>query len=51
MVKDIWSLKKMGKKHWTLIVIWGSVIFNKIELNKAQDELSNRQTTNKSGLY
>ena len=51
MIKDIWTLKKMGKKHWTLIVIWGSVIFNKKELNKAQAELGNRQTINKSGLY
>lgn len=51
LIKDIWNAKKLGKKHWVLIVIWMSIAFNKTELNKAQTELSNRQTTNSSGLY
>lgn len=51
IIKDIWSLKKVGKKHWTLIVIWGCIVFNKTELQKAKSELNNRQTLNQSGLY
>jgi len=51
LIKEIWSMKKMGKKHWVLIVIWGGVVFNKVELNKAQSELSHRQSLNKSELY
>jgi len=51
MIKDIWQTKKIGKKHWVLIVIWGSIAFNKSELNKAQKELNHRQSMKTSRLY
>jgi hypothetical protein len=51
MIKDIWKTRKIGKKHWVLIVIWGSIAFNKSELNKAQAELKHRQSTHTSRLY
>ncbi|MDP2576048.1 hypothetical protein Q8W40_28015 [Vibrio penaeicida] len=51
LVKDLWSLKRMGKKHWVTIVIWGCIYFNKNELNKARNELDNRTTLQSSGMY
>ena len=51
LVKEVWSLKKLGRRHWLLLVIWGSVYFNSRELNKAKKELNRRQTTNHSRLY
>ncbi|EJL6401241.1 hypothetical protein NMR73_004335 [Vibrio navarrensis] len=51
MIKDIWSLKKMGKKNWITIVIWGCIYFNKTELSKAKSELNNRTQLNNSGFY
>lgn len=51
LVKDLWSLKKMGKKNWITIVIWGCIYFNKKELNKARSELDNRTTLQTSGMF
>ncbi len=48
LFKDIWKSKSVNNKHWILIIIWGCVVFNKKELNKAKLELENRQTLNKS---
>ncbi|MDN3682225.1 hypothetical protein QWZ04_18140 [Vibrio tapetis subsp. quintayensis] len=51
LVKDLLSLKRMGKKHWVTVVIWGCIYFNKSELNKARDELDNRTTLQSSGMF
>ena len=51
LITDILNTRKIGKKHWVLIVIWGSIAFNKSELNKSQKELSHRQSTKTSKLY
>ncbi|WP_281547264.1 hypothetical protein [Pseudoalteromonas sp. PAR1] len=42
LASTIWKTKKVSKGGWITIVMWGSLYFNATELNKANQEISNR---------
>lgn len=50
-IQNLWKNKKIGKGGWIILAIWGAVIFNKSELNKANREVSNRSQLKTSPLY
>jgi len=51
LAKSVLNQKRLGKKGWSTLVIWATVHFNKLELNKAEKELANRTSLNQGSEY
>lgn len=51
MIKNIMEKKRVGVKNWVTLVIYGCIIFNEVELYKAETEKNHRTTLNTSRLF
>lgn len=51
IVQKTWKNKKMSKGGLVTLVIWGSLLFNNSELNKANVEIANRSQLKSSSFY
>jgi len=44
LITKVWKEKKLTKGGIVTLVIWGSVLFNKSELSKVNDEIQRRSS-------
>jgi RHS repeat-associated protein len=49
--KRIRNTGKLGRNGVAIVTVWGAILFNKSELNKANQEIKNRSTLNESSFH
>jgi hypothetical protein len=51
ILQEIWTKRRISRGGWVNVVVWGSLLFNAQELNKANAEILRRSSIKSSELY
>lgn len=51
ILQEVWKKRKLSRGGWVNVVVWGALLFNAQELNKANAEVLRRSSIKSSELY